>query len=153
MAAAAWHAEPLLRFLSTALGGRVAGVWVNEDGFIAVTAELSAVVEASIAVGPEGELRVHGQHRDTHLPCTAPDLRSFERALEERLGGVGVPASGQQPGTLADTGVIPAPTTRRARYPGAETGCGVQGCRWSLAPRGSVKWRMIGPSGTVADQP
>ena len=60
---------------------------VNEEGFIAVTAELSAVVEASMGRGTGGELRVHGQRRDTHLPCTAPDLRSFERALKERLAG------------------------------------------------------------------
>ena len=79
VAAAAWHAEPLLRFLSTALGGRVAGVWVNEDGFIAVTAELSAVVEASIAVGPEGS-----------FACTVSTATRISRARRRTCG----PSSG-----------------------------------------------------------
>ena len=70
---------------------------MNEDGFIAVTAELSAVVEASIAVGPEGSFACTVSAGDTHLACTAPYLRSFERALKERLAEVGVPGSGQQP--------------------------------------------------------
>lgn len=98
-AAAAWHAEPLLRFLSAALGCTIAGMRVSEDGFIMVTAELSAVavVEASIAVGPEGSLACTVSASDTHLPCTAPDLGSFERALKERLAKVGVPGSGPQP--------------------------------------------------------
>ena len=92
-----WHAEPLLRFLSTALGGRVVGVWVNEDGFIAVTAELSTVVEGGIAVGPEGTCACTVSVGDTHLASTAPDVRSFERVVRERLEEVGVPGSGQQP--------------------------------------------------------
>ena len=96
-AAAAWHAEPLLRFLSAAQGGRVAGGRVNEDGFIVVTAELSAVVEASIAVAPKGSFACTVSASDTHLACTAPDLRCFERALKERLAEVGVPGWGQQP--------------------------------------------------------
>ena len=95
--AAAWRAEPLLRFLSTALGGRVAGAWVNEDGFIAATAEPSAVVEGSIAVGPAGTCACTVSVGDTHLASTAPDVRSFERVVRERLEEVGVPASGQQP--------------------------------------------------------
>ena len=96
-AAAAWHAEPVLRFLSAAPGCRVAGVRVNEDGFIVVTAELSAAggVEASIAVGPEGTYAGTVGAGDTHLACTAPDVRSFERVLKERLAEVGVPGSGQ----------------------------------------------------------
>ena len=94
-AAAAWHAEPVLRFLHAALGGRVAGVRVNEDGFIVVTAELSAAagaVEASIAVGPEGTCACTVSAGDTHLAATAPDVGSLERLAE-----VGAPGSGQQP--------------------------------------------------------
>ena len=55
-AAAAWHAEPVLRFFCTAFGYGIAGVRVTEDGFIVVTAEFSAAgaVKASIAVRPEG---------------------------------------------------------------------------------------------------
>ena len=92
-AAAAWHAEPVLRFLSAAPGCRIAGVRVNEDGFIVATAELSAAggVETSIAVGPEGTYAGTVSAGDTHLACTAPDVRSFERALEQRLAEVGVP--------------------------------------------------------------
>ena len=98
-AAAAWHAEPLLRFLCTSLGCTIAGMRVSEDGFIVVTTELPAlaVVEASIAVGPEGSFACTVSAGDTHLACTAPDLRAFERALKERLTEVGVPGSGQQP--------------------------------------------------------
>ena len=49
-------------------------------------------------------------------------------------------------------GVIPAPTTRRAPYPEARQGAACS-CRPVSGSAGSVKWRMIGPSGTVADQP
>ena len=91
-AAAAWHAEPVLRFLCTAFGCAIAGMRVNEDGFIVVAAELSAAgaVEASIAVGPEGTCACTVSAGDTHLAATAPDVRSFERALTERLAQVGV---------------------------------------------------------------
>ena len=96
-AAAAWHAESVLRFLCTAFGCGIAGVRVNEDGFIVVTAEVSAAgaVEASIAVGPEGTCACTVRAGDTHLAATAPDVRSFERVLKERLAEVGVPGSRQ----------------------------------------------------------
>ena len=73
---------------------------VNEDGFIVVTAELSAAagaVEASIAVGPEGTCACTVSTGDTHLPCAAPDARSFERLSRSVRAEVGVPGSGQQP--------------------------------------------------------
>ena len=62
-AAAAWHAGPLLRFLCISLGRTIAGMRVSEDGFIVVTAELSAVavVGASIAVGPAGSFVFLGE--------------------------------------------------------------------------------------------
>ena len=55
-AAAAWHAEPIVRFLCSTFGDGIVGVAVNEDGLIVTTAELSGDnwVDASIAVGPEG---------------------------------------------------------------------------------------------------
>ena len=96
MAAAALHAEPLLRFLSTALGGRVAGVWVNEDGFIAVTAELSAVVEGSIAVGPEGTCAC-GQRRRHASRVDGAGRAVLRAGCQGALEEVGVPGSGQQP--------------------------------------------------------
>ncbi len=92
VAAAAWHAESLLRFLSTALGGRVAGVWVNEDGFIAVTAELSAVVEASIAVGPEGS-----------FACTVSTATRISRLAVLRAGSQGALGGGRRAGLGAAT--------------------------------------------------
>ena len=96
-AAAAWHAEPVLRFICATFDCGIAGMRVNEDGFIVVTAELSAAgaVEASIAVGPEGTYACTVSAGDTHLASTAPDVRSFERVLEERLAEVGVLGSGQ----------------------------------------------------------
>ena len=91
-AAAAWHAEPVLRFLCTTFGCGVAGVRVTEDGFIVVAAAFSAdgTVEASIAVGPEGAYTCTVSAGDTHLACTAPDVRHFERILKESLAEVGV---------------------------------------------------------------
>ena len=91
-AAAAWHAEPVLRFLCTAFGCAIAGMRVNEDGFIVATAELSAAgtVQASVAMGPEGTCACTVSAGDTHLACTASDVRSFERVLAERLAEVGV---------------------------------------------------------------
>ena len=97
-AAAAWHAAPVLRFVCTAFGCRIAGMRVNEDGFVVVTAEFSAAagaVEASIAVGPEGTCACTVSAGGTHLACTAPDVRSFERALTKRLAEVDVLGSRQ----------------------------------------------------------
>ena len=96
-AAAAWHAEPLLRFLHAEFGCAIAGVRVSDDAFIVVTAELSAAtaVEASITVGPEGTCACTVSAGDTHLACTAPDVQSFERAVKERLAEVGVLGSRQ----------------------------------------------------------
>ena len=94
-AAAAWHARAVVRFLCATLGGDVAAVRVNEDGFIVVAAEFSGAVGASIAVGPDGSCACTVSAGDTHLAATAPDVRSFERVLQERLAEVGVPGSGQ----------------------------------------------------------
>ena len=96
-AAAAWHAEPVVRFVCTAFGCGIAGMRVSEDGFIAVTAELAGNgrVEANISVGPEGTFACTVSAGDTHLASTAPDVRSFERVLKEHLAEVGVPGSGR----------------------------------------------------------
>ena len=53
-AAAAWQAEPIMRFFCSTFGDGIAGVGMNEDGFIVITAELpgDSFAEASIAVGP-----------------------------------------------------------------------------------------------------
>ena len=96
-AAAAWHAEPVVRFICTAFGCGIAGMHVSEDGFIVVMAELAGngPVEARISVGPEGTFASSVSAGDTHLACTAPDAPSFERVLRERLMEVGVTGSGQ----------------------------------------------------------
>ena len=96
-AAAAWHAEPLLRFLRVTFVGAIARVRVSEDGFIAITAHRPGdnPVEASIAVGPEGTFACTVSAGETHLASTAPDARSFERVLKERLAEVGALGSGR----------------------------------------------------------
>ena len=91
-AAAAWHAEPVVWFLCTALDCRIAGMRVNEDGFIVVTAELTGngPVETRIVVGPDGTCACGISSGDTHLGATALDGRAFEQVLRERLVEVGV---------------------------------------------------------------
>ena len=91
-AAAAWHAEPIVRFLSAAFGAAIVAVRVSEDGFIVVTAELSGngPVEAGITVGPDGTCACRLGAGGGHLASTAPDARSFEQVLRERLAEVGV---------------------------------------------------------------
>ena len=92
VAAAAWHAEPIVQFLCAVLGVPIADVRVSEDEFIVVTAELRGdnPIEASIAVGPDGTCAGKIAAGDTHLASTAPDVRSFEQALKNRLAEVGV---------------------------------------------------------------
>ena len=91
-AAAAWHAEPIVRFICSTFGDGIAGVRVGEDGFIVITAELSGdgLVEASVVVGPEGTCACRISARGTHLATTAPDVGSFEQILKKRLAEVGV---------------------------------------------------------------
>ena len=91
-AAAAWHAEPVVRFLCTAFDCRIAGVHVSEDGFIVVTAELTGdgPVETGIVVEPDGAYACRISSGDTHLASTAPDPLAFERVVESRLAEVGV---------------------------------------------------------------
>ena len=94
-AAAAWHAEVVVRFLCVTFGG-IAGVRVGEDGFIVIMAEFTGdgPVETRIAVGPEGTCACSVDAGDAHMASTAADARSFETALAECLARVGVRASG-----------------------------------------------------------
>ena len=102
-AAAAWHAEPVVRFLCATLDGAIAGVRVTEDGFIAITAQLAGdgPVETRIAVGPDGTCACTIRSGETLLASessptayrfrlTAPDPWAFERVLKSRLAEVGV---------------------------------------------------------------
>ena len=77
------------RFLRTSLGCTIAGMRVSGDGFIVVTAGLSAVavVEASIAVGPEGSFACTVSVGDTRLACTVPDLRGLRGGSQRAPGG------------------------------------------------------------------
>ena len=61
-------------------------------GRLPITAKLSGeeLVEASIAVGPESTRACRITNSDTHLGSTAPDARSFEGVLRQRLAEVGV---------------------------------------------------------------
>ena len=96
-AAAAWHAEPIVRFFCATFGDGIAGVRVGEDGFIVITAELSGdgLVEASVVVGPEGTCACRISARGTHLATTAPDVGSFEQILQKRLAEVGLRGQGR----------------------------------------------------------
>ena len=55
-AAAAWHAESIVRFLCSTYAGRIAGVRANQDGFMVITAEVprDEPVAVTSAVGPDG---------------------------------------------------------------------------------------------------
>ena len=81
-----------MRFLRATLGGVVAGVRVSQDGFIVLMARLSEdhPTRLSIAAGPEGTCACTTSADDTHLASTAPDARSFEQVLKDRLMGVHV---------------------------------------------------------------
>ena len=89
-AAAAWHAEPIVRFLCSTFGDGIVGVRVSDD-LIVITATLPGddPVEASVAVEPEGSCACRISAGDTHLAATAPDPRSFEPVLKDRLAQVG----------------------------------------------------------------
>ena len=91
-AAAAWHAEPIVRFFCSTFGDGIAGVRVSEDGFIMIAAELpgDGLVDAGITVGPAGPCACRISVGDIHLASTAPDVRSFEQVLRSQLAEVRV---------------------------------------------------------------
>ena len=95
-AAAAWHAEPIVRFLCSTFGDGIVGVRGSEENFIVITAEFSGddLIETSIAVGPDGTCACKMSVGETHLASMAPDVRSFERVLKDRLAEMGVLGEG-----------------------------------------------------------
>ena len=95
-AAAAWHAEAVVRFFCATFGGGVASVQVTEDGFIVAGAEVAGdgLVDVSITVGPEGTCACRASAGGAHMAFTAADARSFETVLTEGLAQVGVHAPG-----------------------------------------------------------
>ena len=92
--AAAWHAEPIIRFVCSTFGDGIAGVRVTEDRFIVITAEFSEneLAEATIAVGPDGTCACTISAGEAHVAATAPDARSFKQVLKDRLAEVGARA-------------------------------------------------------------
>ena len=92
VAAAAWHAESVVRFFCSTYGGAVARVRVNEDRFIVLRAEVPGdhVTDARIAVGPDGTYACKVSTADGDRASAAPDVRAFEQVVASRLGKVGV---------------------------------------------------------------
>ena len=95
-AAAAWHAEPVVRFLCSAFEVGIADVRVSEENFIVLTGALSgdAPVEVAIAVGPDGSCACRMSTGGVDMACTAPDVRSFGQVLKVRFAEVGVHGRG-----------------------------------------------------------
>ena len=92
-AAAAWHAESVVRFLCATFGGGIAGVRLSEDCFIVIAAEFpeNELVEATIAVGPDGTCACKITAGKSHVAATrASPARAFGEVLRERLAEVGV---------------------------------------------------------------
>ncbi len=91
-AAAAWHAESVVRFFCSTYGGTVDAVRVNEESFIVITAEISGnePVEVTIAVGPDGTCACKVRTAGSNLAAAALDPRAFEHVLASRLAEAGV---------------------------------------------------------------
>ena len=91
-AAAAWHAEPVVRFFCSTYGGGIAGVRVSEDSFIVITAEIpgNELIEVTIAVGPDGSCACKVSTAHGQVASASPDTRSLEQVLTSRLAEVGV---------------------------------------------------------------
>ena len=90
-AAAAWHAEPVVRSFCATYGGAVTAVRVNDESFVVITAEVPAdeVTEATISVGPDGTSACRVGGVDGRLAVAALDPRSFEQALKSRMAEAG----------------------------------------------------------------
>ena len=91
VSAAAWHAEPIMQFLCSAIGDGLADVRMSDDNLIVITTTLpgASPVDVSIAVGLEGNCACRIDVGDTHLASTEPDARSFDQVLQRRLAEAG----------------------------------------------------------------
>ena len=91
-AAAAWRAEPVVRFFCSTYGGAVTGVRVSEDSFIVVKAEVSGseLVEVTIAVGPDGTCACQVSTARGQVASASSDPRALEQVLTSRLAELGV---------------------------------------------------------------
>ncbi len=91
-AAAAWFAEPVVRFFCSTYGGGVTGVRVSEDGFIAIRAEIPGdeLIAVTIVVGPDGTCACQVNTARGQVASASPDTRSLEQVLTSRLAELGV---------------------------------------------------------------
>ena len=91
-AAAAWHAQAVVRLFCSSYVGAATGVRVNEESFIMVTATVPGddVLDVTIAVGPDGTCACKVSTVDGQRASAAPDVRAFEDVLAERLAEAGV---------------------------------------------------------------
>ena len=100
-AAPAWDSEPIVRFLSSALGDGPAGVRMSDSGLIGDQGYIprtTARGRSASPVGPEGDCACRTSSSETHLASTAADSRSFEAVLKNRLAEVGVAGWGDSSG-------------------------------------------------------
>ena len=81
-----------MRFFCSTYSGGIAGVRVNEDGFIVITAGVSGdgLSAATTAVGPDGTCACKVSTAAGHRASAAPDVRAFEQLLASRLAEAGV---------------------------------------------------------------
>jgi len=93
-AAAAWHAESVVRFFCSTYAGTVAGVRVNEEGFIVITANVfgDRPVAVTIAVGPDETCACRVSTADGHRASAAADVRTFEQVLKSQMAEARVQA-------------------------------------------------------------
>ena len=91
-AAAAWRAEPVVRFFCSTYRGAITGVRVSEDSFIVVKAEVpgNELVEVTIAVGPDGTCACQVSTARGQVASASPDPRALEQVLTSRLAELGV---------------------------------------------------------------
>ena len=101
IAAAYWHAEPIMDFLCSTFGDGTAGVRVTEDSFIVVTVEIPEddEFELEIAIGPDGTCACRLSRGGRHIASVAPDAWTFMLMLRDRLADIG------QDGLSSDTRV------------------------------------------------
>ena len=81
-----------VRFFCSTYAGAIAGVRVNEDSFIVITADVSGDEPraVTIAVGPDETCACNVSTADGHLASAAPDVRAFGQVLASRLAVAGV---------------------------------------------------------------
>ena len=80
--AAAWHAESVVRFFCSTYGSSIAGVRVNEEGFIVITADVSG----DEPVGGDDRGRTGRHVRVQGLHCRRPPRVGCTRRVRFRAG-------------------------------------------------------------------